>query len=92
MPAEGMEKVSYSGACMGESPPDQLGGDDSAGSWQRTGTVGEGGPAHPNGTLGGVLQRRWRTSSPWLLDCCDEEAMREGNPPRPLTSKDVYPR
>ena len=31
-------------ACMRESPPDPLGGDHSARPWQRTGTVGEGGP------------------------------------------------
>ena len=36
---------------MGESPSDPLGGDHSAGSWQRTGAVGEGGPAHPDNTL-----------------------------------------
>ena len=29
---------------MGESPHDPLGGDHSAGPWQRTGAVGEGGP------------------------------------------------
>ena len=28
-------------------------------------------------TLRGVLQPRWRTGSPWLLDRCDEEAGRE---------------
>ena len=26
----------------------------------------------------------------WLLDHCDEEAGRESNPHRPLTSNDVY--
>ena len=31
---------------MGESPPDPLGGDHSAGSWWRIGAVGEGSPAH----------------------------------------------
>ena len=36
---------------MGESQPDPLGGDHSGGSWQRTGAVGEGGPAHPDDTL-----------------------------------------
>ena len=60
-----------------ESPPDPLGGDHSAGPWQRTGAVGEGGPAHPDDTLRGALQPRWRTGSLWLLDCCDEEAGRE---------------
>ena len=62
---------------MGEPPPDPLGGDYSAGPWQRTGAVGEGGSAHPDDTLRGALQPRWRTGSPWLLDHCDEEAGRE---------------
>ena len=35
-----------SGACVGEPPPDQLGGDIGAGPWQRTGAIGEGGPVH----------------------------------------------
>ena len=70
-------EVSCSGACMGEPPSDRLGGDHSAGPRQRTGTVGEGGPAHPDDTLRGALQPGWRTGSPWLLDRCDEEAGRE---------------
>ena len=65
-------EVSCSGACVGESPSDPLGGDHSVGPWQRTGAVGEGGPAHPDDTLRGALQPR-----SWLLDCCDEEAGRE---------------
>ena len=32
------------------------------GPWQRTGAVGEGGPAHPDDTHGGALQPRWRTA------------------------------
>ena len=32
-----------------------LGGDHSAGLWQRTGGIGEGGPAHPDDTLRGAL-------------------------------------
>ena len=47
-------EVSYSGACIGESSPDPLGGDHSAGTWQRT-AVGEGDPAHPDDTLRGTL-------------------------------------
>ena len=43
---------------MGGSPPDPLGEDHSAGPWQRTVAVGEGGPAHPDDTLGGALQHR----------------------------------
>jgi len=78
MPARGDDgDVSYSGACVEEPPPDPLGGDDHTGPWQRTGAVGEGGPAHPDDTCRGALQPRWRTGSPWLLDCCDEEAGRE---------------
>ena len=46
----------------------------SAGPWQRTGAVGEGGPAHPDDTLRGALQPGWRAGSPCLLDLCDEEA------------------
>ena len=53
--------------------PDLLGGDGSAGPRQRTGAVGEGDPAHPDDTLRGVLQLRWRIGSPWLIDCCDDE-------------------
>ena len=70
-------EVSCSGACMGESPSDQLRGDHSAGPLQRTATVGEGGPAHPDDTIRGGLQPGWRTGSPWLLDRCDEEVGRE---------------
>ena len=70
-------EVSYSRACVGESPSNQLGGDHSAGPRQRTGIVAEGGPAHPDATLRGALQPGWRTGSPWLLDHCDEEAGRE---------------
>ena len=33
-------------------------------------------PAHPDDTLRGALQPRWRTGSPWLLDSCDEEVER----------------
>ena len=62
---------------MGESPPDPLGGDHSAGPWQRTVAVGEGSPAHPDENLRGALQLRWRTGSPWLLDWCDEKSGRE---------------
>ena len=76
---------------MRESPSNRLGGDHSAGPWQRTRAVGEGGPAHPDDTLRGALQPRWRTGSPWLLDHCDEEAGREEPSSRPLTSNDVYP-
>ena len=62
---------------MGESPSDQLGGDHSAGPWQRTGAVGEKGPTHLDDTLRGTLQLRWRTGIPWLLGHCNEEAGRE---------------
>ena len=72
---------------MGTQPPDPLGGDHRTG--QRTGVVVEGGLAHPDDTCGRVLQPRWR---PWLLDHCDEEAGREEQSPRTLTSNDVYPR
>ena len=54
-------EVGCSGACVGEPPPDPLRGDHSAGPWQRTGAVGEGGPAHPGDTLRRALQPRWKT-------------------------------
>ena len=38
--------------------------------------VGEGGLEHPDNTLGGAFQLRWRTG-PWLLHYLDEEAGRE---------------
>ena len=69
--------VQNNGACVGEPLPNPLDGDHSTGLWQRTGAVGEGGAAHPDGTLRGVLQRRWRTGSPCLLDHCDEEARKK---------------
>ena len=43
---------------MEESQPDPLKEDHRAGPWQRTVAVGEGGPAHPDDTLGGALQPR----------------------------------
>ena len=70
-------EVSCSKACVGEPLSDALGGDHHTGLWQRTGAVGEGDPAHPDDTCGGVLQPTWRTGSSWLLDRCDEEAGRE---------------
>ena len=60
------------------------------GKWQRTGAVGEEGPAHVDNTHEEVLHPRRRTGSPSLLDHCDEEAGRS-NPHRHLTSNDVYP-
>ena len=52
-----------------------LGGDHSARPWQRAGTVGEGGPAHPDDTIRGA---RWRTGSrSWFLEHCDEREGRE---------------
>ena len=42
---EGDGEVSCSGTCVVELPSDRLGGDHSAGPWQGTGAVGEGGPA-----------------------------------------------
>ena len=65
---------------MGEPPPDPLGGDYSAGPWQRTGAVDEGGPAHPDDTLRGALQPRWKTGSPWLLDRCEGRQEGRSNP------------
>ena len=47
-----------------------------AGPWQRTGAVGEGGPAHLDDTLRRALQPGWRTGNHWLLDHCDEEVGR----------------
>ena len=58
--------------------------------WQRTGAVGEGGPAHSDDTLRGVLQLRWRTGSPWLLDHLMRRQGGRSNPHRHLTSIDAY--
>ena len=60
-----------------ESPLDPLGGAHSAGPWQRTGGVGEGGPAHPDDTQ--------RSASTEMEDW---KSLVAG---RPLTSNDVYP-
>ena len=49
-------EVGGSGVGMGEPPPDPMGGDYLTGPWQRTGAVGEVGPAHPDSTHGGALQ------------------------------------
>ena len=46
-----------------------------------TGAVGEGGPAYQDDTQGGMLQPRWRTGSPWLLDRCDEAGREEQSSP-----------
>ena len=70
-------EVSCSGTCMGEPPPDPLGGDHRTEPRQRTGVVGEGRPAYPDDTCRRALQPRWRTGKPWLLDRCDEETGRE---------------
>ena len=60
-------EVGCSRACMEEPPPDPLGGDHSAGPWQRTRAVGKGGPAHSDDIFKGALQLRLRTESSWLL-------------------------
>ena len=54
-----------------------LGGDSTAGPWQRTGAVGEKSPTHLDDALGGVPPPGWKAGSPWSLDCCDEKG-REG--------------
>ena len=36
---------------MRKSPPNPVGGDNSAGPWQRTGAIDEGSPAYPHNTL-----------------------------------------
>ena len=46
---------------MGESPSNRLGGDHSAGPWQRTGAVGEGGPTHPDDTLASTRMEDWKS-------------------------------
>ena len=68
-------------------PIDCMGRDHSAGPWQKTGAVGEGGPAHPDDTLRGTLQ-------PGVPGCWITVMRRQGgrsDPHRPLTSNDVYP-
>ena len=44
-----------------------LGGDHGAGPWQRTGGIGERRPAHPDDTLRGAFQQRWKTGSPCMV-------------------------
>ena len=63
----------------------------SAGPWQRTGTVGEGGPTHPDDTLRGALKLRWRTENPgcWTTVMSRQEG--RSNSHQPLTSNDTYP-
>ena len=39
----------------------------------------------------GARQPRWRTGSPFLLDCHEKEAGERNNPNRPLTTNDMYP-
>ena len=56
--------------------PSGLGEDHTAGPWQKTGAVGEGGPAHSDNSHGGALQLRWSTRSPWLLEHRNEETGR----------------
>ena len=43
-----MEKSAVAEHRWEKLPPDPLGGDHSAGPWQRTRAVGEGGPVHPH--------------------------------------------
>ena len=54
---------------MGESPSDPLGGDHSAGPWQRTRAVGEGGPAHPDDPQGSASteMEEWKSLVAGLL-------------------------
>ena len=52
-------EVSLSRTCIGEPPPDPLGGDHSAGPWQRTRAVGEGGPTHPQRTASTTEMENW---------------------------------
>ena len=44
-----------------------LGGDHSAGPWQRTGGIGERCPAHPDDTLREAFQQRWKIGSPCMV-------------------------
>ena len=72
-----MEKSAVAEHAWENHHPIDWEGDHSAGRWQRTGAVGEGGPTHPDDTLRGALQPGWRTGSSRLLDHCDEEVGRE---------------
>ena len=85
-------EVGCTGACVGKPPPDSQGGDHSTGPWQRTGAVGEGGPAHPDDTHRGALLYQ---DEGLEVPICWTAVMRRrggrGNPHRPLTFNDVYP-
>ena len=78
-------------ACVGESSSNRLGGDHSAGPWQGTGAVGEGGPIHFQMT---PSEERFNRDGGLEVPGCWITVMRRqggrSNPHRPLTSNDVY--
>ena len=77
----------------GEPPPGPLGRENSAGLQQRIGVVVEGGPAHPDDTLRGVLQP-WHKGKLEISGCWTSVMKRQeerSNPHRPLTYNTVYP-
>ena len=77
--------VCCSGACVERPPPNPQGGNHSAGPWQRTGGVSEGGtPSEERFNRDGGLE----------VPCCWTAVMRRqraSNPHQPLTSNDMYP-
>ena len=86
-------EVSCSGPCMRTSPSNPVGGDNSAGPWQRIGAIDEGSPAYQHNTFRRALQPRWWTGSPWLLNHLWWGGRKGGGKEQfswPLTSIDMY--
>ena len=84
-------EVSCSGACVGESPPDPLGGDHSAGPWQRQELLVKE-ALHIQMTPS--EERFNRDGGPEVSGCWTVVMRRQGgrsNPHQLLTSNDVYP-
>ena len=75
---------------MGESPSDRLGRDHSAGPRQRTGAIGEGGPAHPDDTSEERFNRDGGLEVPGCWIAVMRTQVGRSDPHRPLTSNDVY--
>ena len=76
---------------MGELPHNPLGGDHSAGPWQRRGAVGEGGPAHPDALSEECFNRDGGLEVPGCWTAVMRRQGGRSNPHQPLTSNDVYP-
>ena len=61
------------------------------GPWQKTGTVGEGGPAYPDDTAEECFNRDGGLEVPGCWTAVMRRQGGRSNPHQPLTSSDVYP-